>query len=186
MRRRGAIRPFCTARKAGAFCIWSWAWGGNTPGIVKFPFWRMTAENPKRFTPASTGKRLMCPQGSQSAPSASAGTPAGCFQPCADGRAALFGRWRTGNKGQGARRRKKNAPAPLRRRRGNFAHTAKSAAKRTVKTREIGGRLFCGSSFLANDPNCDTSGPLFALGGHLAPRGFHLRLPFDVFYTPSK
>ena len=27
--------------------FWSWGWGYNTPVIIKYPFWRMTAANPR-------------------------------------------------------------------------------------------------------------------------------------------
>lgn len=33
--------------------------GSNTPGIIKYPFWQMTADNPKPRMSASTTGRLM-------------------------------------------------------------------------------------------------------------------------------
>lgn len=44
--------------------------GGNTPGIIKYPFWRMTAQNPNAVyvcvnrddpaAPAALGERALC------------------------------------------------------------------------------------------------------------------------------
>lgn len=48
--------------------------GGNTPGIIKYPFWRLTAENKRRFTPASIWKTPMRPRRSRGARSAYAPT----------------------------------------------------------------------------------------------------------------
>ena len=39
-------REFLDRHKAGRILYWELGVGMNTPGIIKFPFWRMTAENP--------------------------------------------------------------------------------------------------------------------------------------------
>lgn len=39
-------RKFLDRHKAGRILYWELGVGMNTPGIIKFPFWRMTAENP--------------------------------------------------------------------------------------------------------------------------------------------
>ena len=39
-------REFLDRHKTGRILYWELGVGMNTPGIIKFPFWRMTAENP--------------------------------------------------------------------------------------------------------------------------------------------
>ena len=34
----------------------------NTPGIIKYPFWQMTYQNPGRFTPASIWREAWAPR----------------------------------------------------------------------------------------------------------------------------
>lgn len=36
--------------------------GGNTPGIIKYPFWQMTAENPKAVYVCVNQGEAVCPQ----------------------------------------------------------------------------------------------------------------------------
>ncbi len=36
--------------------------GGNTPGIIKYPFWRMTAENPQAAYICVNYGEAVCPQ----------------------------------------------------------------------------------------------------------------------------
>lgn len=37
--------------------------GGNTPGIIKYPFWQMTADNPKAVYACVNDGEAVCPQG---------------------------------------------------------------------------------------------------------------------------
>lgn len=37
--------------------------GGNTPGIIKYPFWKMTAENPKALYACVNHGEAVCPKG---------------------------------------------------------------------------------------------------------------------------
>ena len=46
---RAAARyqAFCDAHKSGAILLWEIGVGYNTPGIIKYPFWRMTHADPR-------------------------------------------------------------------------------------------------------------------------------------------
>ena len=60
---RAAARyeDFLRTRSGGRVLFWELGVGYNTPGIVKFPFWRMTAANPKAVYACVNAGEAACP-----------------------------------------------------------------------------------------------------------------------------
>lgn len=67
---RQRYEDFLKAHERSRILLWELSVGFNTPGIIKLPFWRMTAENPKAtyaclnlgeaFCPDEIGDRSIC------------------------------------------------------------------------------------------------------------------------------
>ena len=53
---------FLRSRKNAKVLFWELGVGYNTPGIIKYPFWRMTAENPKAIYACINYAEAVCPQ----------------------------------------------------------------------------------------------------------------------------
>ncbi len=60
---RAAARyeDFLRTRSGGRVLFWELGVGYNTPGIVKYPFWRMTAANPKAVYACVNAGEAVCP-----------------------------------------------------------------------------------------------------------------------------
>lgn len=41
------MKAFSAPVRGRSSSFWSWGWGTTTPVIIKYPFWRMTAANPR-------------------------------------------------------------------------------------------------------------------------------------------
>ena len=69
----GRYEDFLRTRAAGRVLFWELGVGCNTPGIIKYPFWRMTAQDPravyavlnrsKAFAPKQIEERSICING---------------------------------------------------------------------------------------------------------------------------
>ena len=57
----GRYRDFLRRNRGGHILFWEIGVGYNTPGIIKYPFWRMTAEN-QRAVYACVNEKAACPR----------------------------------------------------------------------------------------------------------------------------
>lgn len=54
-------REFIQDHKDGRIVFLELGVGGNTPGIIKYPFWQMTAENPRAVYVCVNDGEAVCP-----------------------------------------------------------------------------------------------------------------------------
>ena len=58
---RQRYEDFLKAHERSRILLWELGVGFNTPGIIKLPFWRMTAENPKATYACLNLGEAFCP-----------------------------------------------------------------------------------------------------------------------------
>ena len=64
-RAAGRYENFLRTRADGKILFLEFGVGYNTPGIIKYPFWRMTAQNPNATYVCINQTQSLCPQGIQ-------------------------------------------------------------------------------------------------------------------------
>ena len=68
--RPAAYADFLRRTRGIRVLYWELGVGGNTPVIIKYPFWQMTAENPRAVYACLNYSEACCPKQIEARPSA--------------------------------------------------------------------------------------------------------------------